>query len=164
MELVNPGIGLIFWMTLVFAILIIILGKFAWKPIMKALKEREAFIDESLKAADKARDEIKDMEFSNEKLMKEAKQEHDAILKQARKTKDSIIEKAREAANEEADRIVENAKERIENEKKAAMTDLKNELADLAIEIAEMILKDELSDIKKQKKYIDKLIDEAQLN
>ncbi|MCF8234824.1 MAG: F0F1 ATP synthase subunit B [Bacteroidales bacterium] len=164
MELVSPGIGLIFWMTLSFAILIWILGKFAWKPIMKSLKEREDSIDEALHAADKAREEMKQLKFSNEKLLAEAKDERDAILRDARKVRDKIIDEAREKANQEANRIVENAKGRIENEKMAAMTDLKNQLASLSIEIAEKVLKQELSDEKKQKDYVQKLIDEINFN
>lgn len=164
MELVSPGIGLIFWMTLSFAILIWILGKFAWKPIMRSLKEREDSIDEALHAADKAREEMKQLKFSNEKLLAEAKDERDAILRDARKVRDKMIDEAREKANQEANRIVENAKGRIENEKMAAMTDLKNQLASLSIEIAEKVLKQELSDEKKQKDYVQKLIDEINFN
>ncbi len=164
MELVSPGIGLIFWMTIVFALLIFILGKYAWRPIMKALKERDEFIEESLTAADRAKKEMKELKFSNEQLLKEAQEERDAILREGRKIKDSIIEEAREKANEEADNIVENAKERIENEKKSAMIDLKNQIADMAITVAEKILERELSDPSKQKDYIEKLIDDTHLN
>ncbi len=164
MELISPGIGQIFWMTLVFAILIFILGKYAWKPILKSLKDRENFIEESLTAADKAKEEMKQMKFDNAQLLKEAKEDRDAILREGRKIKDSIIEDAKGKANEEADRIVENAKVRIENEKMAAMTDLKNQIASLAIEVAEKILKKELSEKGKQEDYINKLIDETNLN
>jgi F-type H+-transporting ATPase subunit b len=164
MELVSPGIGLMFWMTIVFALLIFILGKFAWRPIMKALKQREEFIEESLTAAERAKKEMKELKFSNEQLLKEAQEERDAILREARRVKESIIEEARERANEEADNIVENAKERIENEKKAAMIDLKNQIADMAITVAEKILERELSELSKQEDYIRKLIDETHLN
>ena len=164
MELVQPGLGLIFWMTLSFAIVIWILGKYAWRPIMKSLKEREDSIDEALHAADKAREEMKQLQVDNEKLLQQAKEERDAILREARKVKDKIIEDARVKANEESNRIVENARERIENEKMAAMTDLKNQIANLSIEIAEKILKEELSDEKKQKDYLRKLINEVHFN
>lgn len=164
MELVSPGIGLIFWMTLSFAILLWILAKFAWKPILKGLKERETSIDEALHAADKAREDMKLLKFSNEQLLKEAKEERDAILKAGRKIRDSIIEESKIKANEEANRIIENAKETIQNEKMAAITDLKNQLASLSIEIAEKILQKELAEDAKQKEYIDKLINEIHFN
>ena len=161
MELVSPGIGLIFWMTLSFGIVLFILGKFAWKPILNSLREREDTIDEALNMANKTREEMKELQFSNEQLLKEAKEERDAILRDARKVKDSIIEESKLKANEEAGRIVEAAKESIQHEKMAAMTDLKNQLASLSIEIAEKILREELSADKKQKEYTQKLIDEA---
>lgn len=164
MEIIQPGIGLIFWMTIAFAILVWILAKFAWKPIMKALHEREKSIDDALHAADKAREDMKQLIFDNEQLLAEAKEERDAILREARKIKEKLIEDARGKANEEANRIVENAKERIENEKMAAMTDLKNQIAFLSIEIAEKVLQQELADKKKQEAYIQKLIKEININ
>ncbi len=164
MELVQPGIGLIFWMILSFSILLWILAKFAWKPIMKGLKEREDTIDEALNAANKTKEEMKELKFSNEQLLKEAKEERDNILRDARHVKENIIEEAKEKANEEANRIVDNAKEAIKHEKMAAITEMKNELASLSIEIAEKILKDELSATDKQKKLIDKLIKDVSDN
>ncbi len=164
MELISPGLGLIFWMTLSFAILVIILAKYAWKPITKALSEREDLIQDSLDEAKKARKEMEKLKFDNEQLLNEAKDERDKILRDARHAGDKIIEKAKEKANQEANRIVESATERIENEKIAAMTDLKNQLGALSIEIAEKILSQELSKDKKQKKYIQKLLDEIKFN
>lgn len=164
MELVSPGIGLIFWMTLSFGIVLFILGKFAWKPILKSLHEREDSIDEALNTANKAREDMKQLKFDNEALLKEAKGERDAILHDAREIKDTIIEESKIKANEEANRIVEAAKETIQHEKLAAITDLKNQLATLSIEIAEKILKEELSEDKKQKEYVQKLIDEVKIN
>lgn len=164
MELVQPGLGLIFWMTLSFGIVIWILGKYAWKPIMKSLKEREDSIEDALHAADRAREEMQQLKVGNEKLLDKAREERDAILREARKVKDKIIEDARAKANDESNRIVESAKERIQNEKMAAMTDLKNQVANLSIEIAEKILRDELREDKKQKDYIQKLIDEININ
>lgn len=164
MELISPGIGLIFWMTLSFGIVLFILKKFAWKPIMQSLKEREATIDDALNQANKAREEMKQLHFDNEKLLREAKEERNAILKDARKVRDSVIEESKLKANEEANRIVESAKETIQNEKMAAITDLKNQIASLSIDIAEKILKQELSEDKKQKDYIKKLMDEVNIN
>lgn len=164
MELISPGIGLIFWMTLSFGIVLFILKKFAWKPIMQSLKEREATIDDALNQANKAREEMKQLHFDNEKLLREAKEERNAILKDARKVRDSVIEESKLKANDEANRIVESAKETIQNEKMAAITDLKNQIASLSIDIAEKILKQELSEDKKQKDYIKKLMDEVNIN
>jgi F-type H+-transporting ATPase subunit b len=164
MELVNPGIGLIFWMTIAFVAILYILGKFAWKPILKALKEREKSIGEALHAADKAREEMKQMQFSNEQLLQEAKNERDAILAQARKIKDSIIEESKVKASEEANRIIISAKQSIENEKMAALTDLKNQIGELALEIARKILIRELSEPKKQEEYIKELIKDVKFN
>ena len=123
MELVSPGIGLIFWMTLAFLAVLFILGKYAWKPIMKALKEREMSISDALNAAELAKEEMKMLQFSNEKLMKEARNERDILLAETRKIKDSILEEARLKANEEANRIINSAKESIHFEKMAAMTE-----------------------------------------
>lgn len=164
MELITPGLGLIFWMTLVFLLLLFILGKFAWKPILKSLKDREASIREALHSADKARQEMKDLQFSNEALLREAKNERDAILNEARKIKDKIIEEARQKATEEAGRIVDATKITINNEKMAAMTDLKNQVADLSLEIAKKIIQRELSDPKKQEEYLRVLLKEVKFN
>ncbi len=164
MELVNPGIGLIFWMTLAFGIVLWLLGKYAWKPIMKSLHEREDSIDKALHQADQARKDMEGLKISNEELLKEAKEERDGIMKQAREIKDKLIEDARVKANLEAGRIVESAKETIQNEKMAAMVELKNQIAELSIEIAEKLLEHELSDKKKQKAYVEQLIKEAKLN
>lgn len=164
MELVTPGLGLIFWMTLSFLIVVFILRKFAWRPILKALKERESNITDALHAADKAKADMELLKFSNEKLLKEAKDERDAILREARKVKDAMIEDAKLKANEEANRIIEGARESIQFEKMAAITELKNQIANLSIEIAEKILREELSGPAKQKDYIAGLVDQVNLN
>ena len=164
MELVNPGVGLIFWMTLAFAAILYILKKFAWVPILKALKERETSIEESLQAADKAKEEIRQMQFSNEQLLKEAKNERDAILATARKLKETIIEEAKMKAQEEANRIILGARASIENEKMAAITDLKNQIGELALEVSRKILMRELSDGKKQEDFIRELMKKAKFN
>lgn len=164
MELVQPGLGLIIWMTVAFSILLWILAKFAWKPIMKGLKEREDSIDEALNQANKAREEMKELKFSNEQLLKEAKEERDNILRDARHVKDTIIDEAKDKASAEANRIVESAKDAIQYEKMAALTEMKNELASLSIDIAEKILKEELAVKDKHKALIEKLISEATKN
>jgi F-type H+-transporting ATPase subunit b len=164
MELVNPGIGLIFWMTVAFLAILFILGKYAWRPIMKALKEREVTIHRSLNEAEKARKEMEKLRFSNEMLLQEAKNDRDIILNEARKLKEKIIEEAKLKAGEEANRILAAARESIENEKMGAMTELKNQLAFLSLEVAEKILKRELSDAGKQEDYIKNLLKEVKFN
>jgi F-type H+-transporting ATPase subunit b len=164
MELIQPGLGLIFWMTISFGLVLFLLGKYAWKPIMKMLREREESIEQALHAADKARDEMKNLVSDNERLLAEAKNERDAILGEARKIREKIIEEARGKANEEAERIVENARERIENEKMAAITELKNQIALLSIEIAEKLIREELSHDKKQEGLIRKMLDDVKSN
>ena len=163
MSLINPGLGLVFWMTLALLIVLFILKKFAWKPIMDALKERENSIEESLQAAEKARDEMKDLQLDNEKLLREAKDERDAILREARKIKEKMLDEAKEKANAEAANIVEAAKERIENEKKAAVVEIKNLIATYSIEIAEKVLREELKDKKKQTSYVESILKETRL-
>jgi F-type H+-transporting ATPase subunit b len=164
MELIQPGLGLIFWMTLSFALVLFLLGKYAWKPIMKMLKEREESIDNALHQADRAREDMKSLKIDNEKLLAEAKNERDAILSEARKIREKMIDEARFKANEEAQQIVDNALERIENEKMAAITELKNQIALLSIEIAEKLVREELSHDKKQEELIKKMLDDVQAN
>jgi len=141
-----------------------ILGKYAWTPITKALKERETTIHEALNSAEKAKEDMVRLKFSNEALLQEAKNDRDAILAEARKIKESIIEESKLKAGEEANRIVQGARESIQNEKMAAMTELKNQLAELSLEVAKKILKKELSDPKKQEEYIKELIKEVKFN
>ncbi|PKP03228.1 MAG: ATP synthase F0 subunit B [Bacteroidetes bacterium HGW-Bacteroidetes-9] len=164
MELVSPGIGLIFWMTLAFGLLLFILGKFVWPPVMRALYEREEAIEVALHEADKARKEMQELRFSNEQLLREAKDERDALMRDARKVRETLIETAKVKANEEANRIIESAKERIEFEKMAAMTELKNQIANLSIEIAEKVLGQELSDPAKDKAIVQQSINDITLN
>jgi len=164
MELITPGLGLVFWMTLVFVILVFILKVFAWKPILQMLKERETSIHEALNSANQAREEMKQLQFSNEQLLLEAKNERDAMLNDARKVREKLIEEARIKASEEASRIVESARASINNEKMAAMTELKNQIAESSLTIAKFILKRELSDPKKQEEYVQELLKEIKFN
>ncbi|MBZ0242690.1 MAG: F0F1 ATP synthase subunit B [Bacteroidales bacterium] len=164
MELLNPGIGLIFWMTLAFGIVIFILKKFAWPSIIQSLKDREQHIEDALQAADRAHEEMKKLQIDNEALLKRAKEERDVIMADARKLRDKMLDETRLKANEEADRIVEHAKVRIENERKAALTAIKNEIAKISIDIAEKILRQKLESSKEQKDYIEKLIEKSPLN
>ena len=164
MQLINPGLGLIFWMTLAFLIVFFVLKKFAWKPILASLKEREDSIEDALQSAEEAKKEMASLKAANEELLREAREERDAMLADARKIKEQIIAEAREKANKEATIIVENGREQINSEKEAALVELKNLIATYSIEIAEKVLKEELSDKKKQQTYVTKLVKEIQLN
>jgi F-type H+-transporting ATPase subunit b len=166
MELVSPGIGLIFWMLVSFGIVVFITMKYIWPSILGGLKEREEDIANSLEEAKKAREEMKSLQSDNESLIKEAKNQRDEIIKEANSLKDEILSQAKATATVEGNRIVEEAKKRINQEKMAAITELKNEVADLSISIAEKLIKTELSAKNKEKELMDKLIKEAdkQLN
>ncbi|MCE1167617.1 MAG: F0F1 ATP synthase subunit B [Sphingobacteriia bacterium] len=164
MELVSPGIGLIFWMVVSFSILLFVLTRFAWKPIMKMIKERETSIDEALKAASKARQEMEGLQADHQKLIDEAKEERDGILKEARKLREKMLDDSREKALVEYNRMLDQAREAIENEKKAAITELRNEVATLSIEIAEKLMRQKMSEAEKQDSFVRKLIDEVKIN
>jgi F-type H+-transporting ATPase subunit b len=164
MELVSPGIGLIFWMTLSFLLVVWLLGRFAWRPIMRGLREREHSIQEALNAADKAREEMKALHFSNEALLQEAKDERDAILKEGRKIREKMLEDARIRGNEESERIITAARESIHYEKMAAITELKNQVAKLSIDIASNILKEELKDKVRYEAYARKELENLKLS
>ena len=164
MELVTPGIGLLFWMTLSFGLLLFVLGKYAWKPILKAIHEREDSIETALHSAEKAREDMLLLKADNEVLLKQAREERDAMLRDARKMKEDILEEARGKANEQGQRIIETARESIQFEKMAAITELKNQIAMFSIEIAEKVIEQELSDKEKQKKFTEKLIGKIKLS
>ena len=154
MELVTPEIGLIFWTTIVFLLLLVVLKKYAWKPILTAVDERNKSIEDALKAADKAKKEMLDLNTDNERILMEAKIERYTLLKEGREIKDNIIVEAKDKAKIEADKILTTTKEQINNEKMKAITELKNQVAEISIDIAEKILKSELSDKNKQKELI----------
>ena len=162
--LVTPEIGLIFWTTVVFSLLLIVLKKYAWKPILSAVDERNKSIEDALKAADKAKKEMLDLNTDNERILKEAKKERDALLKEGREIKENIIAEAKTKAKVEADKILITAKEQINNEKMKAITELKNQVAGMSIDIAEKILKSELSDKNKQKELIAEALKSNELN
>ena len=164
MGLVTPGIGLVFWTTLSFLIVLFLLKKMAWKPILQALKEREESISEALKAADKAKFEMAELKAGNKKLLNEARSERDELLKEARETKNKVIAEAKETAKKEAGKIIQNAQETINNEKKAAIAELRDEVAKLSMDIAEKILKSELKDKKKHDELVQNSIKDFKLN
>lgn|SRR5574344_1205501 len=162
--LISPGIGTFVWMLVSFGILVFILVKWGWPMILKSLKERETAINEALNAAEKAKEEIKQLQNHNEDLLKEAKQERDEMLRHARLTSEKIIEESRVKATAEADRIVETARENINYEKLKAMHDLKNQIANLSIEIAEKLIKTELTGKEKANELIARELDNTHLN
>lgn len=155
--------GLFFWQTLLFILLLFLLKKYAWKPILDALNSREEGIRNALDEAEKARQEMVDLKSNNEKIVKEARAERDAMLKDARSMKENMITEAKEEAQAQASKIIQQAKATIENEKLAAITELRNQVAELSIGIAEKIIKDELTEKDKQVKLIEKMLQEARL-
>lgn len=163
-SLITPGIGLIFWTSVVFILLVGILGKFAWKPILQAIKTREKNISDALASAESALKDMRELRANNEKILAQARTERDALLKEARETKDSIVAEAKAKAQAEADRILSSAREQIVNEKNAAVADLKVQVAALSIEIAEKILKTELASDEKQKALVNNLMKDVNLN
>ncbi|MBQ9473110.1 MAG: F0F1 ATP synthase subunit B [Bacteroidales bacterium] len=162
--LINPGIGVFFWMLISFGILVFILLKWGWPAVIKTLKEREVAINDALEAAEKAREELTRLSSKNDDELKRAKQERDEILRDARLAKDKIIEDAKLKATEEADRIVESARENINYEKQKAMTELKNQIANLSIDIAEKILKQELANKEMASKLVIDELEHTHLN
>ena len=164
MELVKPDFGLVFWMTVSFLIVVFLMRKFAWGPILTMLKERETSIEDALNAAKKAKEEVANMKAENERILQEARNERDKMLKEARDTKDAIVNEARTKAQVEGDRMITIARETINNEKNAAITELKNQVAAMSIEIAEKILRQELSNDEKQKNLMDNLMKDISLN
>ena len=162
--LINPGLGTFVWMLVSFGILAFILIKFGWPMILKALKSREEAIADSLNEAAKAREEMKHLVAHNEELLRQAKMERDEMLRNARMASDQIVEEARAKATLEANRIVDNARENINYEKLKAMTELKNQMANLSIEIAEKLIRAELSDKPKADALIQKELELMHLN
>ena len=164
-KLINDfSVGLFFWQSLLFIALILLLKKFAWGPILSAVEDREEGIKEALELADKAKEEMQALNADNERILAEARIERDILLKEAREMKDKIVSEAKDQANTEADKILLSAKEQINNEKLQAITELKNQVADMSIDIAEKILRSELSDVNKQKELVAQVLKSNELN
>lgn len=164
-KLINDfSFGLFFWQILILVLLVWLLNKFAWKPILNAVNEREDGIKKALEEADKARQEMAELNASNEKILKEARAEREKMLKDAREIKEALISEAKDEAKMQADKIITQAKTTIENEKQAAIVELKKQVAELSVGIAEKVIKEELSNKDKQIKLIDKMLDEAAIN
>ncbi|TDI79856.1 MAG: F0F1 ATP synthase subunit B [Bacteroidetes bacterium] len=164
MDLLTPDIGLLFWTFMSFAILFFVLKKFAWKPIVKTVNDRENSIREALASADAAKREMQNLTADNEKLLKEARVERDAMMKEARELKTKLIADAKEEAKVEGAKMIANAQAAIQSEKKAAIADIKNQVASLSIEIAEKVVTEELSNKDKQLKLVSDLLGDATLN
>ena len=151
-------------MILSFSIVLIVLKKFAWKPVLGAIKEREESIHDALAQAEKAKEEMTKLQAGNEDLLKQAREERDALIKDARDARDKMVNDAKDLAKTEADKIMTSARETIDNEKVAAVAEIKTQVALLSIEIAEKILRDELSAEDKQKKLVNNLLEDVNLN
>ena len=164
MELVTPDIGLIFWMTLSFSIVLFILKKFAWKPILQGLKDREDSIKESLSSAERARDEMAKLQSDNEKLLEDARRERDQILKEALSAANSIKEEAKEDASKVSGKMIEDARTLINNEKNAALAEMKKQVAALSVEIAEKLMRRNLADDKSQRDLVDEFLKDINTN
>ena len=164
MGLVTPELGTFIWMFLAFAIVLVILRLFAWKPILEALKEREDSIDQALKAAENAKLEMAELQADNQRILKEARFEREQMLKEAKEISDKIINESKQKATIEGDKMLEAARLNIQSEKNAAISDIKAQLAVLSIDIAEKILRIKLDDNQQQQDYFKKIINEVKLN
>ena len=164
MDIVQPAIGLIFWTLISFIILLVILGKFAWKPILGAVTERERSIEEALSKAEAAKDEMARLTGENEELLKQARAERDLILREAKHVKDQIIGEAKDAAQKEGARMIEKARIEIDNQTAIAMAGVKEQVASLSIEIAEKVLRKQFEDKQKQEDLVEDLLKKVKLN
>jgi F-type H+-transporting ATPase subunit b len=164
MELLVPEIGLVILQTIAFLLLMFLLAKFAWKPVLAAIKEREQSIDEALNKAELAKQEMTRLTAQNEELMKEARFERDRILKEAKTLKDNILHEAKAQAHTEGAKLIEKARIEIENQKKAALAELKNQVSTLSIDIAERVLRNQLQDKAKQQELVTNLLKDVELN
>jgi F-type H+-transporting ATPase subunit b len=162
--LVLPDIGLVFWNTIAFLILLVVLGKFAWKPMLKAIAERESGIEEALLRADKMKAEIAAMQNENEALLAKAREERAGMIKDAKETADKMVTDAKDKAKQEYERIISDAQVAITQQKNAALTEVKNQVGSLVVEVAEKILRKELSNKAEQESYIKQIAEGVKLN
>lgn len=163
-KLINEfSIGLFFWQIILFVLLLLLLRKFAWKPILRAVSEREEGIKDALAAAENAKKEMQNVSADNERLLQEARSEREAMLKEAREIKEKMVADAKLLAQEEGDKIIKQAQLSIEGEKKAAIADIKSQVAILSVEIAEKVLQDQLQNKDKQLKLVDQLVEDIKL-
>ena len=156
--------SLVFWTTLIFVVFFLLMRKFAWKPILGAVKGREDSINNALLAAENAKKDMLNLKSDNEKLLAEARAERDLMMKEAREIKEKMIADAKSEAQAQGEKMIESAKASIESEKNAAMAELKNQVSSLSLEIAETLLKEELSNKEAQTKLVEKMLGDAKLN
>jgi F-type H+-transporting ATPase subunit b len=164
MQLLTPGVGLIIWQTIVFVLLFILLAKLAWKPIINSLKDRERSIQEALDTAEKARHEMSQLRSDNERLLNEAREERDRILREARQISNKMREEAQHEAKKTADKIVDDARAAINIEKQAALKEVKIQVAMFSLEIAEKLMKKNLSGDKAQKELVESYVQDLKVN
>ena len=164
MELLIPEVGLVVFQTIAFLLLMFLLAKFAWKPVLAAIKERENSIDDALNKAELAKQEMARLTSQNEELMKQARAERDEILKEAKILKDSIVNEAKTSAQTEGAKLIEKARIEIENQKKAALAELKGQVSALSLDIAERVLRSQLDDKAKQQDLVASLLKNVELN
>jgi F-type H+-transporting ATPase subunit b len=164
MDLLTPSFGLIIWTLLVFIIVFFILKKYAWKPILKSLGEREKNISDSILAAENIRKEMNELKSENEALLSKAREERAIMMREAKETRDRIINEAKEQARIETNKIIADAQAVINQQKMASITDLKNQVGNLVIEVSEKVLRRELSNKEEQEKYINQLASKVELN
>lgn len=164
MELVTPGIGLIFWMTIAFGLVLWVLAKYAWKPIMNAIEERERNIDNALQQAEMAKKEIETFRVNNQELINQARIERDNMLRETVQLKEKIMLEAKEKAAQESEKLIQKTRDQLELEKKAVIADLKSQVGKLSIEIAEKLLEREMKDKETHREYLEELIKEVKLN
>ncbi len=164
MELLTPSIGLVFWMSLAFLIVLFILRKFAWSGILKALKDREDFIERSLKSAEEAKAQMSTLKAENEELLAEARSERESILREAKEMRDKILADAKMSATEEGNRLISAARGEIEKEKNQALSDIKRQVGEISLEIAELVIRKELSDKGAQEALVAEHLSKAQIN
>ncbi len=164
MELLLPKLGLIFWTLIAFGITLWILGKFAWKPILKSLDDREKNISDSILAAENVRKEMAALKSENEQLLNKAREERSQMMREAKETRDKIVSEAKEQARQETNKIIADAQAAINQQKMASIIDLKNQVGNLVIEVSEKVLRRELSNKAEQENYINQLAANAELN
>lgn len=164
MQLVQPALGLLFWMVIVFGLLMFILTKFAWKPILGMIQEREKTIEDNLNEANKARQEMSQLVAKNEELLNQAKEERNKILHEAREAAEKVKNDIVERANKEAEEKLKQALREIENQKMAAITEVKNSVGQMALDIAEKVIRRDLNTSAEHTEYVNKLAKETNLN
>jgi F-type H+-transporting ATPase subunit b len=164
MEIVTPKLGLIFWQLVIFLLVLFLLAKFAWKPILVALRDREDSIDQALRMAEQAKLEMQNLKAGNEKLLADARYERDQMLKEGQNIANQIVEKAKTDATDEANRIAQQAREAIQQEKNQALAEVRNTAAQLSVDIAERLLRRELADPAAQQKLVDEYLKDVKLN